>query len=73
MLFKEKAKKMLVSHSLVHAAKANRRMPVHKPWEACFPRWIKISLSLSALINLAAFLFTGTSSFGRLPLFHGGA
>ena len=28
---------MFVSHLLVHAAKANRRMPVHKPREACFP------------------------------------
>ena len=70
MLFKEKANKMFVSHSLVHAAKANRRMPaVHKPWEGCFPRWIKSSLSLSALINLTAFLFTGTFSFGCFPLF----
>ena len=66
---RKKANKMFVSHSLVHAAKANRRMPVHKPREACFPRWIKSSLSLSALINLTAFLFTGTFSFGRFPLF----
>ena len=29
---------MFVSHSLVHAAKANRRMPVHKPREACFQK-----------------------------------
>ena len=60
---------MFVSHSLVHAAKANRRMPVHKPWEACFPRWIKSSLSLSALVNLTAFLSTRTFSFGRFPRF----
>ena len=42
---------------------------VFKPWEAFFPRLIKSSLSLSALINLTAFLFTGTFSFGRFPLF----
>ena len=41
---------------------------VFKPWETFFPRWIKSSLSLSALINLTAFLFTGTFSFGRFPL-----
>ena len=43
---------------------------VFKPWEVCFPRGIKSSLSLSALINLTAFLVTaGTFSFTCFPLF----
>ena len=46
---------------------------VFKPWEAFFPRWIKSSLALSALLNAIAFLFTGTFSFGRFPFLHGGA
>ena len=46
---------------------------VFKPWEAFFPRWIKSSLALSALLNVIAFLFTGTFSFGRFPFLHGGA
>ena len=41
---------------------------VFKPLEAFFPRWIKSSLSLSALINLTAFLFTGTFNFGHFSL-----
>ena len=43
---------------------------VFKPWEVCFPRRIKSSLSLSALINLTTFLFTAdTFSFSQFPLF----
>ena len=42
---------------------------VFKSWEAFFAKCIWSSLSPSALINLTAFLFTGTFGFGHFPLF----